>query len=129
MHTTIFAASTGLWNQEFIKQAHLYHGISFESMRRPEDPRENRVRSSTIKWARTIPSALRPRALVIQFPRLANTLADVWCQPKVFYMLLCQLMVDDRGGRKGFPLEVRRDLAKLRIYFERTQPIAGQWHK
>ncbi len=120
MHTTIFAASTGLWNHELLKQAHAPHPLSYEEMRKPEDPRDNRVRSSTIKWARSIPSALRPRALVIQFPRLANTLADVWCQPKVFQMLLCQLMVDDRGGRQGFPLEVKRDLAKLRIYFEKV---------
>lgn len=121
MHTTIFAASTELWNQELIKQAYAAHSISYETMRRPEDPGENRIRRSTIRWARDIPSALRPRFLVINFPRIANTLADVWCQPRVFHMLLCQLTVDDRGGRQGFPLEVKRDLAKLRIYFEKFQ--------
>ncbi len=118
MHTTIFAASTRLWNLELKKLARA-QPTSYETMRRPEDPRENRVRTSTIRWARGIPSTLRPRALVIQFPRIANTMADVWSQPKVFHMLLCQLMVDDRGGRRGFPLEVRRDLVKLRIYFDK----------
>lgn len=120
MHTTIFAASTRLWNHEFKKLARASRPVSYEKMRRAEDPRENRVRFATVRWARTIPSALRPRALVIQFPRIANTMADVWCQPKVFHMLLCQLMVDDRGGRKGFPLEVKRDLIKLRMHFDRT---------
>lgn len=110
MHTTIFAASTGLWNLELIRQAHAP----------PVVPRENRVRMSTVRGARSIPSTLRPRALVTQFPRLANTMADVWSQPKVFHMLLCQLMADDRGRRSGFPIEVRRDLIKLRVYSDRT---------
>lgn len=119
MHTTIFAASTKMWNQELLRFAQPRPDASFKNMRRAVDPRENKVRGNTVRWARTVPSALRPRALILQFPRIANTLADVWTQPKVFHMLLCQLTVDDRGGRQGFPLEVRRDLAKLRVHFDR----------
>lgn len=118
MHTTLFEASTRLWNLELNKLAHA-KPVSLENMRRREDPRENKVRASIIRWAREIPSTLRPRALVMQFPRIANTMADVWAQPKVFHMLLCQSTVDDRGDRRSFPLEVRQDLAKLRIYFDK----------
>lgn len=76
------------------------------------------VLPETIKWARDIPSELRPRAMVIKFPRIANALADAWSRPKLFNMLLCQLMLDDRGGRQGFPFDVLQDLANLRVYFD-----------
>jgi hypothetical protein len=79
---------------------------------------EELVLPKTIKWARSIPSDLRPRALVIKFPRIANAMADIWSQPRLFNILLCQLMLDDRGERDGFPLDVLQDLANLRVHFD-----------
>jgi hypothetical protein len=118
MHTNILAASTRLWNQEFINR----HMQAHRSLTKTCGVQKTRAQTKcdALRSNGRAPFLLRPRAPVMRFSRVANTLADVWCQPKVFYMLLFQLAVDDRGGRRGFPLEVRQDLAKLRIYFERT---------
>jgi HD-like signal output (HDOD) protein len=78
-----------------------------------------KVKRSTIAWARDIPSALRPRALVIKHPRIANTLAEAWNNPIHFGRLLDDLMIDDRKDRQGFTLEVVQDLANLRIHFDK----------
>jgi hypothetical protein len=101
----------------------------FEHLRKDLDPKKLKVRSSTIAWARTIPSDLRPRALVMKFPRIANSLAEAWEHPKLFEMRLRELVHDDRGGRNGFPFDVVQDLANLQTYFnqQRSAPAQDVW--
>lgn len=105
MHTTIFAASTRLWDLELKKLARA-QPVSYESMRRLEDPRENKVRATTIRWARAIPSFLHPRALVTQFPRIANTMADLWTQPKIFHMYYANWWLTTEEGAVAFRLKL-----------------------
>jgi hypothetical protein len=97
---------------------------SYANLRRPINPDLLKVRSSTITWARSIPSDIRPRALVIKFPRIANILASAWLRPMQFDKILRDLMMDDRGQRQGFPLDVLQDLANLRAHFDQTNKPA-----
>lgn len=117
MNTTIFP-QTRQRRQGFEPQACARRGPALETKQRVRDRTVEVVLPQTIKWARSIPSELRPRALVIKFPRIANAMADAWTHPNLFNMLLCQLMLDDRGGRQGFPFDVLQDLANLRVYFD-----------
>jgi hypothetical protein len=98
----------------------------FDHLRKDLDAKHLKVKRSTIEWARSIPSALRPRALVINYPRIANSLAEAWKNPRLFERQLRALMHDDRGGRKGFGFDVVQDLANLSTYFQQLHKPAAQ---
>lgn len=64
-------------------------------------------------WAAQLPQALRPASLLQCFPRLANRLALCWADPALASMLLTELRTDRRGGRRGFPPSVAKELLSL----------------
>lgn len=51
------------------------------------------------------------------YPNLVNRLALAFGQPREFIAMVDSLMMDSRGGREGFPLEVIRDLDALKTGF------------
>jgi hypothetical protein len=68
-------------------------------------------------WMAELPESIRPRQLALRYARLANRLCKAWQEPVKCERLLDDLMMDRRGGRKGFPLQVANELATLRDYF------------
>jgi hypothetical protein len=72
---------------------------------------------ATAAWLTELPEAVRPRQLALRYARLANRLCDVWKDAAKCERLLDDLMTDQRGGRKGFPLQVASELATLRDYY------------
>lgn len=57
-----------------------------------------------------------------QFPRIANVVARAWNDAAEFQAVLDDLLVDRRGGRQGFPLEVTEELLVLRDYYQGRYP-------
>lgn len=127
MRNSIFAyPKEGEW--PYVKAQPQAPAVQYAHLRRKPDLELNKVRPATIQWARSIPSAIRPRALVIQFPRIANGLADAWDKPRVFAVLLEDYLIDKRGGRKGFPEDVKQDLLNLKAHFDTLQrPCKDVW--
>ena len=70
-------------------------------------------------WLAQMPESVQPRQLALRYARLANRLCKVWKEPPKCEHLLDDLMMDRRGGRKGFPLQVANELATLRDYYFR----------
>ena len=68
-------------------------------------------------WMSGLPEAVQPRQLALRYARLANKLCKVWTAQAQCERLLDDLMMDRRGGRKGFPLQVANELATLRDYY------------
>jgi hypothetical protein len=68
-------------------------------------------------WMAALPEAAQPRQLALRYARLANRLCKVWNEPLRCERLLDDLMMDRRGGRKGFPLNVANELATLRDHY------------
>lgn len=68
-------------------------------------------------WIGELPESVRPRQLALRYARLANRLAKAWKDPQKCERLLDDLMMDRRGGRKGFPLPVANELATLRDHY------------
>lgn len=68
-------------------------------------------------WLAELPESVRPRQLALRYARLANRLCKTWKEPLKCERLLDDLMMDRRGGRKGFPLQVANELATLRDYY------------
>jgi hypothetical protein len=82
----------------------------------------NELLPATRRWLAMLAPDVQPRALVTQFPRLANRLAADWGSPEMCRSFLYQLLVDHRGNRKGFPEDVTRDILALRSLYSELHP-------
>ena len=80
----------------------------------------------TVRWAARLPDPVRPYALMQQYPRVANLLAAAAATDASLDACLADLLIDRRGGRRGFPAPVAQDLLRLREYLDRLQRGAGQ---
>ena len=74
------------------------------------------------KWLDSLPPEVRPTALVEQFPRIVNLIALDWSDLRAAQKVLDDYVIDRRGGRKGFPPQVAKEMKALRHYaYCRTQ--------
>ncbi|MCP5266166.1 MAG: hypothetical protein H6934_08625 [Burkholderiaceae bacterium] len=65
----------------------------------------------------TLPPGFRLHETRLQFPRVLERLAAVWHDPIEFRRTFDDLIMDDRGGRQGFPFEVVNELTDLQEYY------------
>lgn len=77
----------------------------------------NDLLNPTLRWAASLPPAIRPMALLNRFPRLANLVAASWKEPLSFRACIDDLLTDRRGGRQGLPPDVRDELENVRRYY------------
>lgn len=89
--------------------------------RRTTEPANGLLRP-TFNWASTLPLDVQPRALLYKFPRIANLIAALWQDPNSLRRYVDDLLVDKRGSRQGFPLDVLRELFRLRAYYDDVHP-------
>lgn len=87
----------------------------------------DRLLPATVSWAARLPEPVRPYALMQQYPRVANRLAAAAASPAALAECMADLLIDRRGGRRGFPAAVAQELLRLRGYAEHltTRPRAG----
>jgi len=93
------------------------------TLRRAERPQDREVTPHAVLWANGLPSRMRPDGLLVRYPHVANRLALCWPDKRLTDCLLEQLLVDKRGGRKGFPAAVREELLRLREAVPRTMHV------
>jgi hypothetical protein len=72
---------------------------------------------AVFKWLAQLPAAVRPSSLTQRYPRIANEIAEAWKSPAMCEKLLDKLLLDQRGSRKGFPLDVAQELITLKTHF------------
>ena len=89
--------------------------------RRKSEP-GNGLLKPTFAWASTLPVEAQPRSLMYKFPRIANLLAAMWPDPNSFRRYMDDLLVDKRGNRQGFPVDVLKELFELRAYYDEVNP-------
>jgi hypothetical protein len=99
---------------------------AYATARKPENWDEKRTATATeplndqtTLWMTELPDSVRPRQLALRYARLANRLCKLWSEPQKCERLLDDLMIDRRGGRKGFPLQIANELATLRDHYFR----------
>ena len=66
------------------------------------------------RWNESLPSAVKPHELIARYPRIANLLALQWNDASARAAYFDELLVDNRGGRQGFPPPVLTELLRLR---------------
>jgi hypothetical protein len=81
----------------------------------------NYMLPASMEWLKALPRDVRPMALAVQYPRIANLLAMDWNNAARCLAYFSELLEDRRGGRKGFPADVLRNLKTLRDYYYRLQ--------
>lgn len=96
------------------REVNIRDAIAFAALRRPPRPTDFRLDTTAERWLRSLPAHRRPHRLAADYPRVANRLA--WCahEPELFAQALQDLIADRRGGRRGFPAQVVRELKRLR---------------
>jgi hypothetical protein len=77
---------------------------------------------SSVRWMESLPVDVRPKALAASYPRIVNMLARLSPGAAPFTEYLNELLVDRRGGRKGFRLDVLEELHTLREYYATLNP-------
>lgn len=80
---------------------------------------EEALTPETVRWAARLPDDVRPYALMKRYARIANRLATCAHVPRSLFDCFADLLIDRRGGRRGFPADVSLDLMRLRDYYER----------
>lgn len=71
---------------------------------------------TTRRWLRRLPQGRRPLRLCELYPRVANRIAWFWADVAIREQTLADLLEDRRGGRRGFPPCVVRELQRLREF-------------
>jgi hypothetical protein len=63
-------------------------------------------------------------ALLPRYPHVLNRIAELWSDSRRLTSYFEDLLIDSRGSRRGFPLEVISELTRLRDYHQaRVNPI------
>jgi len=89
--------------------------------RRSSEP-ANGLLKPTLTWAHALPADRHPMALMTKYPRIANLLAVLWQDPNSLRRYVDDLLVDKRGNRQGFPLDVLREIFDLRALYDELHP-------
>lgn len=77
---------------------------------------------ATVAWIAELPIEVRPLALARRFPRIANSICDMWRRVARCEEYLDTLVVDRRGDRSGFPADVAQELTVLRNHYAELHP-------
>jgi hypothetical protein len=80
------------------------------------------VFESTTRWMQTLPPTLRPVETAKAYPRIVNRIADLWKRPSRCDAYFQTLMLDSRGGRKGFPPAVALEISTLASHYAKVYP-------
>lgn len=95
----------------------------WSAARHPKEQEQVKVNNEVMAWLSQLPPEVRPRALAIQYPRIFNKIAELWGRPLLCEKYLDELLMDERGTRKGFPADVAVELTALKTHFVATAKI------
>jgi hypothetical protein len=98
----------------------------FEAQRAPLREADRTLALETRLWMLRLPPKLRPVALAEAFPRVANRLARDWSDNFMLDVCFEDLLIDRRGGRRGFPKPVLREIQRLHHFNRRHRDLIEQ---
>lgn len=88
----------------------------WEKVRRAPLATDRALTGRSMAWVGQLPEALRPRATCERYARIVNALAAAWGDAHARERYFDHLLNDRRRGRRGFPVDVERELSALCLH-------------
>ena len=89
--------------------------------RRPPLATDRALTGTAMDWVGQLPEQLRPRLTIERYARVVNAIASSWPDAKARAETFEHLLNDRRIGRRGFPVDIEREISALSRY-ARTLP-------
>ena len=83
-----------------------------------DKPKDEKLTAAAEGWMANLPDDVRPTVVSEKYPRIVNRMAQLWKHPDEFMEYVGELLVDQRGGRAGFPMSVALELATIKDHYE-----------
>ena len=96
--------------------------LRWEGRRRAAEATDQAILGRTVDWILNLAPDARPMHLADSIPRIANALAERWSDPEAAGEFVSDLLIDRRGGRRGFPPDIKKELVMLHLVLRRSQP-------
>src|SRR4051812_28404778 len=105
-----------------LEVARLLRPSNWQGKRRPMQPTDHAILGRTVDWILNLAPDARPTHLADAIPRIANALAERWSDTEAAGAYVGDLLIDRRGGRRGFPPEIKKELVMLHLVLRRNRP-------
>jgi len=94
---------------------------SWAARPRAAEPTDHAILGRTVDWILNLAPDARPMHLADSIPRIANALAERWSDPEAAGEFVSDLLIDRRGGRRGFPPDIKKELVMLHLVLRRDR--------
>jgi hypothetical protein len=84
--------------------------------RRPPLATDRALTGRALAWVGQLPPHVHPKATIVRYARIVNAIADAWANPAARADMFDHLLNDRRVGRRGFPMDVEREISALCLY-------------
>ena len=88
----------------------------WEKNRRAALTTDRALTGRAMDWTVQLPANIRPLITTERYPRIVNALAAAWAHAEARTDLFDHLLNDRRSGRRGFPIDVEREISALCLY-------------
>jgi hypothetical protein len=88
----------------------------WDKVRRRGLATDRALTGKTMAWLGELPEGLRPTATIDRYARIVNSIAAAWPDPAERDLVFDHLLNDRRRGRRGFPIDVEREISALWLH-------------
>jgi hypothetical protein len=88
----------------------------WQKNRRPPLATDRSLTGRAMAWVSQLPPHVHPKATILRYARIINAIADAWADPAARMDMFDHLLNDRRVGRRGFPIDVEREISALCLY-------------
>ena len=85
--------------------------------RAPDSPEDGTLTAAAQTWYAALPKTVQPVLLAERYPGICNRMGERWQRPNLIILYFDELLMDNRGGRQGFPISIAIEIASLKEYF------------
>ncbi|MBI4755157.1 MAG: hypothetical protein HY778_07015 [Betaproteobacteria bacterium] len=86
----------------------------YSALRKSQD---KELTDEGLRFLVRLPESVRPSQAAHRFPHVINRLARLWTHPRAVERYFDDLLIDQRGGRQGFPLAILSEFFALKEHY------------
>jgi hypothetical protein len=88
----------------------------WEKVRRAPLATDRALTGRAMAWLSDLPASVRPVLTAERYSRVVNAIADAWGDTHGRDKVFDHLLNDRRKGRRGFPIDIEREISTLCLY-------------